>query len=693
MQERGRKRTLIADSLHNAIAVTELEKAVLSTQVFSRLHNVLQNSTAYLTYPSVRTSRFAHSLGCMHLAGEIFKHGLSNASTADRRAFLVELEGGAGSVEDQAVYGELASKLFSSMKPGVVAALPTDTEAVILPILALAGDYSKSVALAVAACYQGLRLAALLHDVAHPPFSHVTEFALEHVLERIRTQKKTRPLNAREEKFVAILGVRAGESSGKLHEGLGPPVSALVLRSALMARKEVLDVDSGLDLGRYLFEVRSAAIALLVLQSVRGEGTWGVLHAIFEEDLDADRLDFVPRDSSVSALEGSYFPYERILSFFTLTGNAQDGRSKFSFLPAVQSLSAVEEFYGRRFSLYKYVVHHHRVVKTDTLLKESLISLTEDALANPLDPPPLTNHSIPADINWLWSVLDKKINWADDDAVNHLLQWDDSWLITALRAHYYQLKEEARRTPAHELLSVRLEELLSNRKRYSSLFKREDDFLEVDNACLGELAQEGNWEKLASATARDSAVSHAIDDAKAYLHLEPFVAARADVARLIEGARRASSGASDRNPSAEIAAVRDTQGLLCGALWRLSKIRDNLFASTKEWTALRRVSDAIQKNFGLDDVLCVTKVLGPGVRRGFRLSSARGPVELDSVSGIRMELERRSRRAVPFFVYVYRKGAAPLAPGQMFASDELTTMRAEFGERLAREVIADFSTT
>ncbi|WP_143762389.1 hypothetical protein [Paenibacillus odorifer] len=68
----------ISDSLHGSIQISELEKTIISTQVFNRLHHVLQNSTAYLTFPTNKTSRFAHSIGVMHLGGEMFRYAVTN---------------------------------------------------------------------------------------------------------------------------------------------------------------------------------------------------------------------------------------------------------------------------------------------------------------------------------------------------------------------------------------------------------------------------------------------------------------------------------------------------------------------------------------------------------------------------------------------------------------------------------------
>ena len=102
----------IKDPVHGYIEVTPTERAIIDTPQFQRLRRVKQLSAAHLTYPGAEHTRFQHSLGVMHLSGEIA-----------RRLQDVEL---------------------------------IDQE-----------DASK------------IRIAGLLHDIGHGPFSHLFEEVLE----------------------------------------------------------------------------------------------------------------------------------------------------------------------------------------------------------------------------------------------------------------------------------------------------------------------------------------------------------------------------------------------------------------------------------------------------------------------------------------------------------------------------------
>src|SRR5712692_9930340 len=105
----------IRDPVHGYIFVTDLERELIDTAIFQRLHNIRQLAGAQLCYPGADHTRFGHSLGVMHLAGLLSER-----------------------LVDQGY-------------------LDSDT-------------------------VQEMRLAGLLHDIGHGPFSHIyEEISLKHL--------------------------------------------------------------------------------------------------------------------------------------------------------------------------------------------------------------------------------------------------------------------------------------------------------------------------------------------------------------------------------------------------------------------------------------------------------------------------------------------------------------------------------
>src|ERR1051326_5798826 len=102
----------ITDPVHRYISFSEVEKEVIDSPVFQRLRRIRQLAGAHLVYPCAQHSRFEHSLGTMHIAGQA-------ANVLKDKGYL---------------------------------------------------DSNDS---------ENIRMAALLHDIGHGPFSHLFEEVLQ----------------------------------------------------------------------------------------------------------------------------------------------------------------------------------------------------------------------------------------------------------------------------------------------------------------------------------------------------------------------------------------------------------------------------------------------------------------------------------------------------------------------------------
>ncbi len=140
----------IRDPVYNYIYITNFENSILDSRIFQRLDGLTQMPTAHFVYPSGKYSRKTHSLGVMHLMNKAILHllflhseelrkGISPLLFGEPVVFKEEREGGIDSL-DQTV-----TKWWDSKELDEIV------------------QYS--------------RLAAMLHDIGHAPFSHTFEDA------------------------------------------------------------------------------------------------------------------------------------------------------------------------------------------------------------------------------------------------------------------------------------------------------------------------------------------------------------------------------------------------------------------------------------------------------------------------------------------------------------------------------------
>src|ERR1017187_2197136 len=108
--------------IHGFIGLNAWERALVDTPVFQRLRRIRQLAWTDYVYPGAMHTRFEHSLGVMHVATRLFDSIVKNSRDVLTKAY----------------------------------------------------DYDEH---GLAAARQKIRIAALLHDVGHPPFSHASEDA------------------------------------------------------------------------------------------------------------------------------------------------------------------------------------------------------------------------------------------------------------------------------------------------------------------------------------------------------------------------------------------------------------------------------------------------------------------------------------------------------------------------------------
>lgn len=490
----------MGDSLHGTIIISDLEKKIISNILFNRLHNISQNSTAYMTFPSNRTKRFEHSFGTMHLCGEIFFHSISNADEKTIELFFNKANKymkGIGKTinRDWAYKAYLGDKYVKSddiikkmqIKSGIYNIYNPSN---------LNDEQKRNFYILI----EAIRITALLHDVGHPPFSHITENALEKLFHEIETKEKR---NSKEENFYKSLEPYFSNGAA-LHEEMGNSIARLLLTGTLEQINNNLSGDEKEKIyNNNVFKILIKELVLDILNEKNDDLFLKDLHKIVSGTFDGDRLDYISRDSINSGLKVGQIEYDRIIPKMRLVHTEEEEiikiseregtsitQERFYFLPHISILNSIEDVFERRWKMYKDIIFHHRVVKTDYLLENCIYLIGREYLNTQSDIGISETEKVylSDDISGLWEAVTMKTASISENSLK-LIQWDDAWLNTVLKKYYFEIAD-INSFREKEILEGQLEELLTNKKYYFSIIKRKKDFQVINKAMIKEMKKD-----------------------------------------------------------------------------------------------------------------------------------------------------------------------------------------------------------
>jgi len=270
----------IRDPVYGFIKFNEKERKIIDHPVFQRLRRIRQLGLTDMVYPGAMHTRFEHSLGVMHLATRMFDAITSEAS-------LVE-------------------------------------------ILSKSG-YDKSY---ISKDREIVRLAALLHDIGHGPFSHMSE---EIMPENPQTGKPFK----HEDYTIALIRDRLGDILG---------------------------------------EEAEEVIALLSKGDIRRLGMRVFWRSLLTSQLDADRCDYLLRDSLHTGVKYGIYDIDRLIVTLSIgeKPEPEDGLEVKDEFPNLAigveegGLYVAESLVVARYHIYEQVYYHKTRVAYDVMLREAL---------------------------------------------------------------------------------------------------------------------------------------------------------------------------------------------------------------------------------------------------------------------------------------------------------------------------------
>jgi uncharacterized protein len=439
---------IIKEPIHDYIALSELENRLINDPLFLRLQNISQNGLAYLTYPSNRTSRFIHSLGTMHIGGEMILSALRTSDRDLKDSFLNSFTRIARSAASESSIDIAEVKRLVSKKNDIF-------------YMHNGFDPKDSSTFFDVLLFQAVRIASVVHDLGHPPFSHAVETVLKSSLESLEVQRK-----APEEyqRFGKALGDLSRAQPGQLHERIGRALTLLVFSEV---------GDDYEDFGKLCFWI-AERIATPELASQDPNGTIRCLHTIVSGDtFDADRCDYVLRDGYASGFEFGEYDLARILQNLRLTRNSQD---KFEIVSTTTAASALESFFLERYRIWRWVVFHPNVVRAEIALARAMAHLLDIAFADRLfTEQERTVRQILEDWDFhkFWRTFESKASY------RQYVSCDEPWMIAMFR-EIQSSRELSGLSPRRiAMLKTYLDFILDRKKpSFQALWKRAEEYEE-----------------------------------------------------------------------------------------------------------------------------------------------------------------------------------------------------------------------
>lgn len=334
---------LVKDCVHGYIQFTRpisekdseaTEKDLIDSPWVQRLRRIHQLQTAWLVYPAADHTRFAHSLGTMHLAG----------------------------VFARAVY-EPFRRLHEKNK--TVGSLP-ETEHVV----------------------ETFRVAGLLHDIGHGPFSHLFD---DCVLRRHGYDHEYFSARIIREELGDIIRNLRRSPVGDFDTPINPDV---VARLVLGSEEE-------------LRRLRKRPIEDIPDVS----GFWRPLSQIIRGAYDADKLDFLLRDALACGQPGTTAAEaHRLISMTFLSDDGQELLLEEASIPVL--LSVIRH----RQDMFRVVYYHRTTRIFEIMIAETFYEIVKRILPDSFFEQPALKYLLNCDEWILFDVVRQLINQAESCA-------------------------------------------------------------------------------------------------------------------------------------------------------------------------------------------------------------------------------------------------------------------------------------
>lgn len=330
----------IRGNVHRSIDISKLENAVISHPYFQRMRRIKQTAFLNYVFPGATHSRFEHSLGVMHLASVAW----SKLQENQNRMY-----------QSLSHYGDFAKKEQQNIEAEPI------YHGQLAPTFPLMAKIFKSDYI-----FQTLRLAALLHDLGHPPFSHSGERFLPKLADLLKSN---------EDMPAYLRDYFSKKLQAKIEEGEDP--NHIKIRhetlSILMIDHVLRDINKWHPYIELMIDPRDVIAIINHDISPKNDSiithyqALGLCRELISGELDIDRMDYLLRDSRECGVVYGVFDAERILDSLCIYHDREDARLHVAI--NLSGLAAFEDYLRARHSMYLQLYFHKTSVAAEAMMQ------------------------------------------------------------------------------------------------------------------------------------------------------------------------------------------------------------------------------------------------------------------------------------------------------------------------------------
>lgn len=306
------KSKIFKDVIHDSIEITRVANCIIDTKIFQRLRNLHQLGVCYMVFSNANNNRFEHSVGTYYLVDKLLSNLIQNSSPSELNKSILQID----FIKNYLLKNfelddsEENIKFISNIKTHLL------------------DDYIVEL----------IKIAGLVHDLGHGPFSHL----FDEWLHNSDIIEKDNELLEHENRSILLLKKIIDSTSLNINDEVYN-LNEFINEEAFNFIAEIIN-PTELTPKNFVFQI--------VSNSLNG--------------LDVDKLDYLYRDSFYFGA-GIPFDLQRIISHAKVINDNICFPEKISY--------DIYKVYRTRYDLHKQFYNHKTVVSIEYMIRKILEKL------------------------------------------------------------------------------------------------------------------------------------------------------------------------------------------------------------------------------------------------------------------------------------------------------------------------------